>query len=109
MFVIQSHPQWPLTESLHQDLDAACRCDLPVLISVDSTAIATALAYRIHAGSLRAAAPIVVMDASRTTLRIQDRLFERLRALQTDGPATGATLLVTRVDRMPLPVQRGLL
>ena len=103
MFVSPSQPRWPLTESLHQDLDAACRSDLPVLISVDSTSLATALAYWIHAGGARSAAPIVVMDASRMTLRMQDGLFERLRG------SPGGTLLVTRVDRMPLPVQRGLL
>jgi anaerobic nitric oxide reductase transcription regulator len=109
MFVSPSQPRWPLSESLHQDVDAACRSDLPVLISVDSTLIATALAYRIHAGSARSAAPIVVMDAARTTLRMQDLLFERLRGIQTDSQLPGGTLLVTRVDRMPLPVQRGLL
>jgi DNA-binding NtrC family response regulator len=109
MFVSPSQSRWPLSESLHQDLDAASRCDLPVLISVDSTSIATALAYRIHAASARSAAPIVVMDAARTTPWMQDGLFAQLRGLQTDGRSPGGTLLVTRVDRMPLPVQRGLL
>jgi two-component system response regulator FlrC len=110
MYMPSPCPPWSSDASLQDDLQAASECDLPVLISIDSGSVAMALARWIHERSLRAAVPIVMIDAATTTAPYQSRFLDDLHASANAwGRSTGTTLLVTHIERMSPPVQEDML
>lgn len=90
----------------------AAACDAPVLISAYSLDAVRPLAFRIHSRSARRHAPFIRLDGASVSEGRGAELFadvSRQLACDPAGPDAGGTVLLTRVDHLPLDAQQELL
>ena len=89
------------------DMELATACEVPVLISADTSQMASAIAFWIHSRGSRREAPWMQVNVASARPGAAFELFDHLRRLLVDRHG-GGTLLLTHIDEMSPTMQEAM-